>query len=117
MPMTPIDGRRIAVVTGASSGIGYELAAQFAQNGFDLPTVAEDPRIQEAAQRTEQYDEAEFAVGCLCFSGAALLGAVQANYPTPSGWRPSIDGNTQGRLGADHITLPVFLPDFAVRSP
>ncbi|MCP6760758.1 MAG: hypothetical protein NHB32_18890 [Fischerella sp. CENA71] len=28
--------RPLAVVTGASNSIGYELAKQFAQNGFDL---------------------------------------------------------------------------------
>jgi short-subunit dehydrogenase len=38
-----------AVVTGASSGIGYELAKQFAQNGFDLLVTAEDSSITEAA--------------------------------------------------------------------
>jgi short-subunit dehydrogenase len=31
-----------AVVTGASSGIGFELAKQFAQNGFDVLVTAED---------------------------------------------------------------------------
>lgn len=44
-------GRKFAVVTGASSGIGYELAAQFAQNGFDVLIVAEDEGIREAAAR------------------------------------------------------------------
>ena len=39
-----------AVVTGASSGIGYELAKQFAQNGFDLAIVAEDREIIEAGE-------------------------------------------------------------------
>lgn len=39
-----------AVVTGASSGIGYELAKQFAQNGFDLLIAAEGPNINQAAQ-------------------------------------------------------------------
>lgn len=34
-----------AVVTGASSGIGFELARQFARNGFDLMIVAEDEDI------------------------------------------------------------------------
>lgn len=39
----------LAVVTGASSGIGYELAKVFADNGFDVVVVAEDERIEEAA--------------------------------------------------------------------
>ncbi|MFS8103389.1 SDR family oxidoreductase [Lentzea alba] len=39
----------LAVVTGASSGIGYELAKVLADNGFDLVVVAEDERIDEAA--------------------------------------------------------------------
>jgi short-subunit dehydrogenase len=46
-------GRPLAVVTGASSGIGYELARQFAENGFDLLVTAEDERINEAAQSLE----------------------------------------------------------------
>jgi short-subunit dehydrogenase len=37
-----------AVVTGASSGIGYELSKAFADNGFDLLICAEDPGIQAA---------------------------------------------------------------------
>ena len=40
----------LAVVTGASSGIGYELAKQFAQNGFDLLVVAEDAGINTVTQ-------------------------------------------------------------------
>jgi short-subunit dehydrogenase len=43
--------RPFAVVTGASSGIGYELARQFIQNGFDVLIAAEDDGITEAAQR------------------------------------------------------------------
>src|SRR5207253_36263 len=38
-----------AVITGASSGIGFELAKQFAQNGFDLLIVAEDAGINDSA--------------------------------------------------------------------
>jgi short-subunit dehydrogenase len=38
----------LAVVTGASSGIGYELAKVFARNGFDLLVIAEDRGIMEA---------------------------------------------------------------------
>jgi short-subunit dehydrogenase len=42
-----------AVVTGASSGIGLELAKQFAKNGFDLMIVAEDEGIFDAASEIE----------------------------------------------------------------
>jgi uncharacterized protein len=45
--------RPLAVVTGASSGIGYELAKQFATNGFDLIVCAEDDAIATAAHEME----------------------------------------------------------------
>jgi uncharacterized protein len=41
--------RRLAVVTGASSGIGYELAKQFATHDFDLIVAAEDDGITAVA--------------------------------------------------------------------
>lgn len=46
--------RPLAVVTGASNGIGYELAKQFAQNGFDLLVTATGPSINEVAQAFEE---------------------------------------------------------------
>src|SRR4051794_33385982 len=41
--------KQLAVVTGASSGIGYELAKCCAQAGFDLVIAADEPRIDRAA--------------------------------------------------------------------
>jgi uncharacterized protein len=41
--------RPLAVVTGASSGIGFELAKQFAESGFDLIVTAEDDELHTAA--------------------------------------------------------------------
>ena len=38
-----------AVVTGASSGIGFELAKQFAEHGYDLLIAAEDEAVEQAA--------------------------------------------------------------------
>jgi short-subunit dehydrogenase len=50
----------LAVVTGASAGIGRELAKVLADNGFDLVVVAEDERIDgtaaELAQRGVQVE-------------------------------------------------------------
>jgi len=48
--MTMTNRKPVAVVTGASSGIGYELARQFAEHGYDLVIGAEDGGIAKAAQ-------------------------------------------------------------------
>lgn len=45
-----LDPKPLALVTGASRGIGLELAKQFARNGFDLIINSEDPdRLGSAA--------------------------------------------------------------------
>lgn len=51
--MTSSSTKQFAVVTGASSGIGYELARQFAQNGFDLLITADGDGIHEAARELQ----------------------------------------------------------------
>ncbi len=52
--MTATSTKPLAVVTGASSGIGYELAKQFAKNGFDLLVTATGESIETAARACEQ---------------------------------------------------------------
>jgi short-subunit dehydrogenase len=42
--------RPLAIVTGASSGIGYELAKCCAEQGFDLLIAADQPAINDVAQ-------------------------------------------------------------------
>jgi uncharacterized protein len=44
------DTRPLAIVTGASSGIGYELAKCCAEHHFDLLIAADQPAIHDAAQ-------------------------------------------------------------------
>lgn len=56
--------RPLAVVTGASNGIGYELAKQFAQNGFDLLVTATGSSINEAAQAFENLGAKVKTVQC-----------------------------------------------------
>jgi short-subunit dehydrogenase len=43
--------RPLAIVTGASSGIGLELAACCAKGGFNLLIAADEPSIHDAAQQ------------------------------------------------------------------
>ena len=38
-----------AVITGASTGIGFELAKQFADHGYDLLVTSQSERINGAA--------------------------------------------------------------------
>ena len=47
--------RPLSVVTGASSGIGYELATLCARDGMDLIIAADRPEIVEAAQGLRQH--------------------------------------------------------------
>ena len=48
--MATASQRPLAVVTGGSTGIGYELAKCCAENGFDLLVVADEPEIDAAAK-------------------------------------------------------------------
>jgi short-subunit dehydrogenase len=54
--------RPLAVVTGASTGIGYELAKLCAENGFDLVIAADEPRIETAAADLRRLGAAVDAV-------------------------------------------------------
>ena len=55
--MNPSDNdRKFAVVTGASTGIGYELARCCAQDGFDLLIVADQPEIFTAADKLRELN-------------------------------------------------------------
>jgi uncharacterized protein len=63
--------RPFAVVTGASTGIGFELARCCANDGYDLLIVADEPEINNAAARLQQ-------------SGARVE-AIQADLSTQEG--------------------------------
>src|SRR5579883_2851763 len=48
--------RPFAVVTGASSGIGYELARQFAEHGYDLLICSEHSGINDAEKALTEFN-------------------------------------------------------------
>lgn len=47
--------RRLAVITGAASGIGFELAKQFAKDGFNLLITSRSPSVADAADCLRKY--------------------------------------------------------------
>jgi short-subunit dehydrogenase len=54
--------RKFAIVTGASTGIGYELAKCCARDGYDLLIAADEPEIFAAADRLRELGVAVQAV-------------------------------------------------------
>jgi short-subunit dehydrogenase len=60
--MTDSTARQLAVVTGASTGIGYHLARVFAENGFDVFITADENRLQEAAREIEALGAKVYSV-------------------------------------------------------
>jgi short-subunit dehydrogenase len=65
------NSRGFAVVTGASTGIGYYLAKQCAEHGYDLLIAADEAEIRTAGSN-------------LCAFGVEVT-AVEADLSTPSG--------------------------------
>ena len=50
-----IPSRPLAIVTGAASGLGLDLAKHYAANNFDLLIVADEPEIHDVAQILLSY--------------------------------------------------------------
>jgi len=74
---------QLALVTGASSGIGLELAKQFALNGYDLVVAAEDDAIRDVAGQLSQW--------------SAAVQPIQVDLRTPEGvehlYQSAIEGD------------------------
>jgi len=111
--------RQFAIVTGASSGIGYELARECAEHGYDLLIAADEPQIQESARQLRGYGAAvdalqvdlrdEAGVSKLCDAiGNRQVDALLANAgrglgrafldQEPADWIRVIETNITGTL-------------------
>ncbi len=69
------NSRPLAVITGASTGIGYELAKYAARQGYDLVVAADEPKIRKAAEdfRAEGADAEPLEADLATFEGVDRL--------------------------------------------
>jgi short-subunit dehydrogenase len=74
---------KFAIVTGASTGIGLELARLCAREGFDLLVAADEPEIHDAARKLREEQDAG-AVEALHVDLATTEGVDQLYAATKS---------------------------------
>ena len=84
--------RPLALVTGASSGIGLELARIFAENGFDLIICAEDAAISVAAE-------------AISAEGGAAVRSVRADLATQDGVEELVQSVTSTGRPLDALAI------------
>ena len=110
--------RKLAIVTGASSGIGLEIAKLAAKDGYDLIVAADEPLVDASATFKEfgvevQGIEADLATDqgvtqLLAAIGDRPVDVLVANAghghggafveQDPKGWKHTIDTNVTGTL-------------------
>lgn len=94
--------RPFAVITGAASGTGLELARQFAKNGFDLLIASNSEAILEVQDELEVY---ETDVECIEVNLASYKG-VEIFTETIKSYRRPVDVlviNAGNGLGGDFL--------------
>jgi short-subunit dehydrogenase len=110
---------KFAIITGASTGIGFELAHLIAKEGYDLLVVANEPLIEASARDFERHGTAVQAVEAdlstlngvdqlLAAAGGRKIDVLCANAGVGTGgafleqdvatWRHSIDTNVTGTV-------------------
>ncbi|WP_040838239.1 SDR family NAD(P)-dependent oxidoreductase [Nocardia brevicatena] len=85
------DTRPLALVTGASRGIGFELAGAFAERGYDVVMAAEDTAIEDAADSVRRP--------------GIDVRAVQVDLRTPEGVEQLYSAATEDERPLDAVAL------------
>ncbi|MDP1027720.1 SDR family NAD(P)-dependent oxidoreductase [Sphingomonas sp. KR1UV-12] len=121
---------KFAIITGASTGIGFELASLAAQDGYDILVVANEPLIDAAADDFKQFGtevrsvEADLStlegvdallaatngrqIDVLCANAGKGLGHGFLDQSVDD-WRRVIDTNITGTLYLLHKVLPAMV--------
>ena len=121
---------KYAIITGASTGIGFELATLAAKDGYDILVVADEPLIEAAAKDFEQFGtqvrsvEADLStiegvdallaatdgrrVDLLCANAGRGLGHAFLDQD-PAAWRKVVDTNIVGTLYLLQRVLPAMV--------
>jgi short-subunit dehydrogenase len=121
---------KFAIITGASTGIGFELATLAAKDGYDLLVVANEPLIDAAASDFKQFGtdvqsiEADLStidgvdtlldaaggrqIDLLCANAGKGLGHGFLNQSLAD-WRRVVDTNIVGTLYLLQKVLPAMV--------
>lgn len=121
---------KFAIITGASTGIGFELATLAAKDGYDILIAADEALIESAAKDFEQFGTQVTAVQAdlstiegvdmlLAAASGRKIDLICANAGHGFGhgfldqsvadWRHVVDTNIVGTLYLLHKTMPAMV--------
>lgn len=109
----------LAVVTGASTGIGRALAKEFVDHGFDVVIAAEEPAIHEAAAELASPDHHVFPVQVDLSTAdgvETLYGKVAQDGRTPDAVALNVGVGASGRFADIDLEDDLRVVDLNVRS-
>lgn len=108
--------RPFAIVTGASSGIGRELAKVCAREGFDLLIAADEPEIENAAEEMRALvgnDMRRRNAGRIMIVGSIagfVPGSFQAVYNGTKAFLDSFSFALREELRGSKVTVTCLMP-------